>query len=103
MEKLLCKQGNLDKVYTHIYTCNQEDDKMDIAKVFMNGGSQAVRLPKNCRFDGGEVLAAKVGNLVILMPKDDEWAEAKLGLEMFSEDFLENGIDDLPLQERNSL
>ena len=45
-----------DNVYTNVYT---KDDKevanMEIAKLFSNGGSQAVRLPKNCRFNEDEV------------------------------------------------
>ena len=76
---------------------------MDIAKVFSNGGSQAVRLPKNCRFDQDEVLANRVGKIVILMPKDDPWASMLQGLDMFSDDFLKDGIDVLPVQERTML
>ena len=45
------------------------------AKLFQNGGSQAVRLPKACRFpDHGEVLARREGRRVILEPAD-EWSE----------------------------
>jgi len=45
------------------------------AKVFYNGGSQAVRLPKSCRFpdDAGEVLVRRVGRTVVLEPVD-EWS-----------------------------
>jgi antitoxin VapB len=44
------------------------------AKLFQNGGSQAVRLPKDCRFPEGqgEVLVRREGRLVILEPVD-EW------------------------------
>ncbi|MCP3956312.1 MAG: AbrB/MazE/SpoVT family DNA-binding domain-containing protein [bacterium] len=43
------------------------------AKLFQNGGSQAVRLPKECRFEGrDEVLARREGRRVILEPID-EW------------------------------
>lgn len=73
---------------------------MEVAKVFSNGGSQAVRLPKGCRFEQDEVLANRIGNVVILMPKDDPWASMLQGLNMFSDDFLKDGIGDLPLQER---
>lgn len=73
---------------------------MEIAKLFVNGGSQAVRLPKDCRFDGDEVLAKHIGGVVILMPKDDPWQASKQGLEMFTEDYLKDGVQDLPLQER---
>jgi antitoxin VapB len=46
------------------------------AKIFQNGGSQAVRLPKSCRFDDGqeEVIVRRVGKKVILEPADT-WSE----------------------------
>ena len=45
------------------------------AKLFQNGGSQAVRLPKECRFiDQREVLVRREGRRVILEPAD-EWSE----------------------------
>lgn len=76
---------------------------MEMAKVFTNGGSQAVRLPKNCRFDQDEVLVNRIGSVVILIPKDDPWAPMMQGLDMFTEDFLADGIKDLPIQERAQL
>ena len=39
----------------------------------MNGRSQAVRLPKEFRFEGTHVYARKDGNRVILSPIDDRW------------------------------
>jgi antitoxin VapB len=46
------------------------------AKLFRNGGSQAVRLPKACRFVAQrEVLARREGRRVILEPAD-EWSAA---------------------------
>jgi antitoxin VapB len=46
------------------------------AKLFRNGGSQAVRLPKECRFRDGqkEVLVRREGQSVILEPVD-EWPD----------------------------
>lgn len=38
------------------------------AKIFQHGGSQAVRLPKACRFTGTEVSIEKHGDEVILRP-----------------------------------
>ena len=76
---------------------------MEVAKIFSNGGSQAVRLPKNCRFDQDEVLVNRIGNVVILMPKNDPWAPMMQSLDMFTEDFLADGIEDLPVQERTQL
>ena len=43
---------------------------MMTAKLFENGRSQAVRLPKEYRFNGDEVAINKVGDIVILMPKE---------------------------------
>lgn len=50
------------------------------AKIFQNGGSQAVRLPKSCRFEEGqdEVIVRRVGKKVILEPAD-AWSEEFLG------------------------
>lgn len=43
------------------------------AKVFKNGASQAVRLPKEFRFDADEVYIKRVGSAVLLFPKDSAW------------------------------
>ena len=53
------------------------------AKLFKNGQSQAVRLPKECRFDGKSVYVNKLGKTVILLPKLDPWSALEEGLEMF--------------------
>ena len=49
------------------------------AKIFPNGGSQAVRLPKDCRFPAGqhEVVVRREGRRVILEPLDEWPAEFK--------------------------
>ena len=43
---------------------------VETAKLFMNGKSQAVRLPKSCRFPGDEVAVKKVGDIVMLYRAD---------------------------------
>jgi antitoxin VapB len=43
---------------------------METAKLFVNGRSQAVRLPKAFRFDGNEVYIKKISGGVLLIPKD---------------------------------
>ena len=43
---------------------------METAKLFINGRSQAVRLPKAYRFDGNEVYIKKIPGGVLLMPKE---------------------------------
>ena len=47
---------------------------MDNAKIFWSGRSQAVRLPKDFRFDADEVRIRKHGNAVILEPIADSWS-----------------------------
>jgi antitoxin VapB len=67
------------------------------AKLFMHGRSQAVRLPKEFRFEGTEVKVSKVGDKVILEPMKkrpvdiDAWF-ARLD----ARDFLPEGIPDDP-------
>ena len=47
----------------------------DLAKIFWSGRSQAVRLPKEFRFDGSEVSIRREGDKVILEPVEaDSWA-----------------------------
>jgi antitoxin VapB len=71
-----------------------------LAKVFQNGRSQAVRLPKECRVDTDEVYIEKVGNSLVITPKEkSKW------------DVMRNALDDLeefdfqrdqpPVQERD--
>jgi antitoxin VapB len=47
---------------------------MGIAKVFWSGRSQAIRLPKEFRFEGDEVRIRRHGGAVILEPVDGDWA-----------------------------
>ncbi len=61
---------------------------MDIAKIFENGRSQAVRLPKEYRFDDSEVFIKKIDDIVLLIPKNSLWKTFELSLQNFSEDFL---------------
>ncbi len=43
------------------------------AKVFKSGNSQAIRLPKEYRLEVDSVQINKIGNLLVLIPKDDPW------------------------------
>ena len=60
---------------------------METAKLFVNGNSQAVRLPKEYRFRGDEVVIKRMGNAVVLLPKDDPWQVMFDALAEFPEDF----------------
>lgn len=61
---------------------------METAKLFLNGNSQAVRLPKEYRFRGDEVVIKRMGNAVVLLPKDDPWKVMFDALGEFPEDFI---------------
>jgi len=76
---------------------------MMTAKVFENGRSQAIRLPKECRFTGSEVAVNKIGEMVILMPKESKWSGFLQSLDYFSEDFMNSGREQDAVQERESL
>ncbi len=76
---------------------------MMTAKLFENGRSQAVRLPKEYRFNGDEVAINKVGDIVILMPKKSKWSGFLNSLELFSDDFMSNGREQPTVQERETL
>lgn len=76
---------------------------MMTAKIFENGRSQAVRLPKECRFDSDEVLVNKIGQIVVLMPKGTEWDSFSQAIDMFSEDFMSDGRADQASPEREEL
>jgi antitoxin VapB len=61
------------------------------AKLFQNGKSQAVRLPKEFRFEGEEVYIRKQGDEVILSPRKAGWQQFWESLEMFSDDIFRDG------------
>jgi len=61
---------------------------METAKLFKNGQSQAVRLPKEYRFEGDEVYIKKIDNTVLLIPMKNSWAPLITSLDEFSDDFM---------------
>jgi antitoxin VapB len=69
------------------------------AKIFMSNRSQAVRLPKEFRFDTAEVFIRKVGDDVILSPRPADWSAYLAEGPVASPEFMV-GVEDLPVQER---
>ena len=74
---------------------------MKTAKIFMSGSSQAVRLPKDFRFNDTEVYIKKFKNVVMLVLKDNPWISLVASLDKFSDDFMEKR-DQPELQARES-
>ncbi|MEJ2588101.1 MAG: type II toxin-antitoxin system VapB family antitoxin [Deltaproteobacteria bacterium] len=59
---------------------------MKTAKLFKNGQSQAVRLPKEFRMAGEEVYIKKEGEAIVLLPKENSWAPLLNSLDRFEKD-----------------
>ena len=76
---------------------------MNKAKLFLTGRSQAVRLPKEFRFEGEEVRIRRDGNAVILEPVADDWKWLDDLVERADGKFLEEGIEEPLPQERPAL
>ena len=62
---------------------------MRTAKLFQNGRSQAIRLPKEFQFRGDKVFIKKVGNAVVVLPYQDSWQSLIESVALFSDDFME--------------
>ena len=91
-------------VYIVVYTISERKViTMMTAKVFENGRSQAIRLPKECRFSSDEVMVNKIGDIVILLPKQNEWDSFMRAIDMFSDDFMADGRATDMVQEREEL
>ena len=61
---------------------------MDKAKIFQNGRSQAVRLPKEYRIDNTEVYIKKFEDIILLIPKESGWKAKEDSIKYFTEDFM---------------
>jgi antitoxin VapB len=73
---------------------------MSTARVFRSGNSQAVRLPKEFRFDSAEVEIFRRGDEVVLREKARDMQRAYQLLTELPEDFLCDGRNDIPPQTR---
>ncbi len=86
-----------------VYIILQGVIDMDVAKVFETGRSQAVRLPKKFRFEESEVLVQRLGDVVMLAPKDAAWKVFMEGLGDFTDDFFADGREQGVQPERDLL
>ncbi|GHV26041.1 antitoxin [Spirochaetia bacterium] len=73
---------------------------MQTTKVFKSGNSQAIRIPKEYQVEGDELVINKIGNTLILFPKDDPWELFKKSLTEFSDDFFADGREQPEMQKR---
>ena len=73
---------------------------MKTAKIFQSGNSQAVRIPKEFKLNAAEVEIQRRGETLVLRPKKKSWAALVESLERFTQDFMENGRNQPPVQKR---
>ena len=71
---------------------------MKTAKIFWSGRSQAVRLPKNFRFEGEEVRIRRHGNAVLLEPLTDNWQWLDAITEKLDDDFVQ-AVEEQPREQ----
>ena len=73
---------------------------MRTAKVFRSGNSQAVRIPKAFHLEGEEVEIVRQGGALLLRPRKASWAAFIDSLTLFTDDFMEDGRRQPPIQRR---
>ncbi len=77
---------------------------MDTAKLFINGRSQALRLPKAYRFEGSEVYIKKISEGILLIPKDKTiWSVWENNLKKYDKPFMTDRNQPKSQQERDGL
>ncbi len=76
---------------------------MQMAKIFKNGSSQAVRLPKEFRFDADEVCIKRVGSTVVLYEKGSRWQVLNEAVGKVTDDFMADGRNQGVAEERQPL
>ena len=76
---------------------------MTTAKDFKCRGSQVVHLPKEIRFDTGEIVVQQLGDALLLVPRDSVWNTFVDGLNGFTEDIFADDRDQGIQKERDSL
>lgn len=88
--------------YTPLNIDRERDHRMKTAKLFRNGPSQAVRLPREFRFEGDHVFIKRVGNGVLLLPAKACWDSLLYSQAEFSDDFM-TGRDQPAQRSRSKL
>lgn len=76
---------------------------MDTVRVQYDGNFQTINIPDNYKFSTDELFIHKIGNVIMLLPKNDQWAGVFMGLDMFSDDFMEDGRGELQYEARETL
>ena len=86
-----------------IMVCIKGGDEMNTAKVFYTGRSQAVRLPKEFRFNEDEVAISRLGDTVVLFPRKKGWDVLAKSLAGFTPDFMADRAQPSKTEKRKAL
>jgi antitoxin VapB len=78
-------------------------EMMTTARIFSNGRSQAVRLPKEFRFKTNNVAIRKIGDVVVLFPTDSAWSPLLEASGQFTDDFMSDRSQPKKHQRRKTL
>lgn len=65
-----------------------KEDIMPATKIFQNGNSQALRIPKELRTEKKDYLIQKIGDIFVAYPADDPWAPLRKTLGTFPPDYM---------------
>ena len=95
----LAEKTMIDNVHTSVYTV-VEVVTMTTTKVFNNGNSQAIRIPKEYRFEQDEVCVQKVGAVLMVFQPDDRFGILMNSINGFTDDFMADGRQQPPVQAR---
>jgi antitoxin VapB len=96
------KKLDLLKGKVYMFNIYPGSQSMKTARLFANGQSQAVRLPKEFRFEGDFVYVKKSGDAVVLLPAKGIWNSLVESLDKFSDDYMSER-DQPGEQEREAL
>ena len=98
---VLCFVSYIICVHTFVHT--KGDIQMTTTRIFQNGNSQALRIPREMRADKKEYCINKIGDIYIAFPSDDPWAPVREVIGTFPDDFMESrdqpSLDDIPARE----
>ncbi len=75
---------------------------METTKLFQNGNSQAVRIPKKFRLPGETVKISQKGNQIIIEPVEMTWDVFFEALRDFPDDFMQEGRMQPSMQKRET-
>ena len=70
------------------------------SRIFKSGNSQAVRLPKEMRLDGNEVIIHRLGDALLIQPVYETWLDVYNHMPDVPDDFMEER-QDIQAQERD--